>query len=195
MTTEEIWKPVQDWEDSYEVSNRGNVRSTPRKVKTRDGRTLPIRGSSVSATTTPKGYRQVRLWRDNKPHSMYVHKVVLRAFIGDRPEGMECRHLNGDPADNRLENLEWNTGSVNTKDKVRHGTHNQSRKTHCPRGHLLKEPNLRPSQVKVGKRDCLSCHREAGVARYQGREFDKDLADERYQDVMKGGSGLWTDRN
>jgi hypothetical protein len=52
----------------------------------------------------------------------FVHRLVLEAFVGPCPEGMECRHLDGDPANNRLENLRWGTHRENAADQVRHGT-------------------------------------------------------------------------
>jgi hypothetical protein len=50
-----------------------------------------------------------------------VHRLVLEAFVGPCPDGMEARHLSGDPADNRLENLEWGTRADNRADIDRHG--------------------------------------------------------------------------
>lgn len=54
--------------------------------------------------------------------SRYVHSLVLEAFVGCRPRNMECCHANGDPSDNRLENLRWDTHKANGEDMVRHGT-------------------------------------------------------------------------
>lgn len=51
-----------------------------------------------------------------------VHKLILETFVGLAPEGMECRHLNGDAGDNRLMNLAWGTRKENFDDSVRHGT-------------------------------------------------------------------------
>ncbi len=51
-----------------------------------------------------------------------IHRLVLEAFVGQCPSGMECRHLDGNPANNRLSNLCWATHQENETDKVRHGT-------------------------------------------------------------------------
>lgn len=58
-------------------------------------------------------------WRGRKYR---VHRLVLEAFVGPCPPGMECCHNNGNPADNRLENLRWDTRSANCLDAVQHGT-------------------------------------------------------------------------
>ena len=72
-----------------------------------------------------KGYYRVNV-RDNsqprKHYRMNVHTLVLNAFVGERPQGMVCRHLNGNPLDNRLCNLKWGTPQENTQDSIRHGT-------------------------------------------------------------------------
>ena len=71
------------------------------------------------------GYYRVNL-RDGcipaKTHVEPVHKLVLETFIGPRPEGFVCRHLNGNALDNRLENLCWGTPKENAQDSIRHGT-------------------------------------------------------------------------
>jgi len=51
-----------------------------------------------------------------------VHSLICEAFHGQRPRGMEVRHLNGNRRDNRSENLSWGTRSENAADRLRHGT-------------------------------------------------------------------------
>jgi hypothetical protein len=66
-----------------------------------------------------KGYLRVNIARENKR----VHRLVLEAFRGPCPEGMEACHKNGKPWDNRLENLRWGTPKSNANDKKTHGTY------------------------------------------------------------------------
>lgn len=54
--------------------------------------------------------------------SVLIHRLVLEAFVGPRPDGLEARHRDGDPTNNRLDNLLWGTSSDNENDKRRHGT-------------------------------------------------------------------------
>ncbi len=51
-------------------------------------------------------------------NDIFVHHAVLLAWVGPRPEGYECDHLNGNGADNRLENLEWVTPEENRRRAV-----------------------------------------------------------------------------
>ena len=71
-------------------------------------------------------YLSVNLIHDGKRYTRLVHRLVLETYVGPRPDGMECRHLNGNSIDNRLKNLKWGTRSENTYDSVRHGTHSRA---------------------------------------------------------------------
>ena len=72
-----------------------------------------------------KGYLRVNLRDDSFPAKNVVinaHTATLLAFVGPKPEGMECRHLNGNQLDNRLENICWGTHQENINDQLHHGT-------------------------------------------------------------------------
>lgn len=94
-------------EDGLIYSNRsGELRLKPQRLDT-------------------KGYLRVNLRDDSMPvknKQVNVHTCVLLAFVGKKPEGMECRHLNGNRYDNSLSNLRWGTHSENIQDQIRHGT-------------------------------------------------------------------------
>src|SRR5690606_38480338 len=95
------------------------------------------------------------------------HVLVAEAFIGPRPEGAECLHGDGDHTNNMVSNLRWGTKSENQLDSVRHGTHHQANKTHCPRGHELVEGNL--ARRKLPYRQCLTCERARERTRVRTR--------------------------
>lgn len=153
VTTPERWQWVPDYAGLYEVSDRGRVRSIER-VTTR-GRRIPSR----ILRTALSAYPTVGLYRDGRQRRFYVHRLVLAAFVGPCPPGMEGCHGDGDPLNANLTNLRWDWPSANNRDKTRHGTHNMSRRTHCPRGHVLAAPNLSAASVRAGRRGCLACTR------------------------------------
>lgn len=66
-------------------------------------------------------YERVALFVDGKSRTFHVHSLVLEAFSGPRPEKMQCRHLDGNPQNNRADNLEWGTCKQNCADKELHG--------------------------------------------------------------------------
>lgn len=101
------WKTIEE-APLYEVSDEGQVR--------RGGRILK---PNTNGTT---GHRSVHLRNDNRSIQRYIHRLVLMVFVGECPVGHECRHLDGNPNNNRLDNLAWGTRSENYNDARRHGT-------------------------------------------------------------------------
>lgn len=155
----EQWRDIPGWENQYQVSNMGNVRSLTREIVHRDGVKRVMKGRNLTSKKQPSGHLWVQLWENGKYTKVLIHRIVLEAFIGAPGEGMIACHENGEPTDNRVENLRWDTPSSNMKDRVRHGTCHESNKTHCPRGHELKDPNLAIAQKRKGHRACLACQR------------------------------------
>lgn len=77
---------------------------------------------TVVAKGALKGRRVVQLWASNKGKVHLMHRLMLLAFVGPCPDGMEACHNNGDPSDNRLDNLRWDTKQSNQADRIEHGT-------------------------------------------------------------------------
>jgi len=102
-------KPILGFPE-YNISRDGFVYSTHRSRKL------------LKFSHDRHGYRRVTLRKHNRSHVRFVHCLVLEAYVGARPYGMECRHLNGCNYDNRIENLCWGTKQDNYKDRLRHGT-------------------------------------------------------------------------
>src|SRR5215469_16278930 len=97
----EIWRAVPGHEDRYEVSARGAVKSLPRI--NRRGYRLKLR--YLAGSIDSHGYRAVKIVWLGEPKSLRVHQLVALAFHGPRPEGMEARHLDGNPLHNCAHNL------------------------------------------------------------------------------------------
>ena len=64
---------------------------------------------------TRDGYLKVELFNSGTPCSRYVHRLVVEAFIGEIPAGLEVNHISGQKTDNRLESLEVVTHADNTR--------------------------------------------------------------------------------
>jgi hypothetical protein len=122
---DETWLPVPGWEEAYEVSNHGRLRSRDRVClrPAHRSKKQQCKGKIISLATVNKyGHLRARLHWQNKKVQIYIHQLVLLAFLGPRPEGLEVRHINGDPTDNRLCNLAYGTRKENCADSVMHGT-------------------------------------------------------------------------
>lgn len=99
----------------YRVGSDGSVWSG--WITCRKGRIFKGKWKRMKPAATKKGYHTVNITPPDSPYkTMRVHRLVLLAFVGPCPPGMECRHLNGDKADCRLSNLEWGTPQTNRGD-------------------------------------------------------------------------------
>lgn len=106
----------------YYVSDFGNVYSTWASSGRGSHPNGPMRRLKPVAAS---GRVQVNLHRGGGQKSVRVHRLVLLAFIGPQPAGMEACHFpDSDTSNNRLDNLRWDTPAANQADKVVHGTSN-----------------------------------------------------------------------
>lgn len=157
--TDEEWRPVVGYEGLYEVSSLGRVRGLERRIPHWRG------GSSVLPerilkpdTSDARGYERFSLSRDGRIQYRRAHRLVCEAFHGSAPEGkpFAC-HKDGNPRNNKSDNLYWGSASDNMQDKLKHGTNHEVNKTHCPRGHEYNEEN---TYVWGRKRMCKACWKE-----------------------------------
>ena len=87
---------------------------------TREGKVWSLRNKIfLKEWSASFGYPVVRLGGKSKKN-MEIHRLVLETYVGDRPTGTQCRHLDGDPKNNNLSNLKWGSISENRKDMWRH---------------------------------------------------------------------------
>lgn len=107
---EEIWKDIPNYEGIYQVSNLGSIKS----IKYKNGKLL-----IPHINKTGKKFRfDVELWKESKPKTYKIHRLVMAAFIGE--SNLIVDHINGDSTDNRLENLRYCTQRQNlTFDNVK----------------------------------------------------------------------------
>lgn len=159
----ERWLPVVGYEELYEVSDHGRVRSLDRWVTNGRGMRL-VAGQEMSLLALNHGHLVAQLSRDGVNSKILVHRLVLEAFVGPCPDGQHGLHYNDVPTDNRLENLRWGTVSENRYDCVRNGNHVNARKNECPQGH-----SLVPNPYAPGTRFCRVCRNEAN-RRYRQRQ-------------------------
>lgn len=129
----ESWKPIPGY-SGYEVSDLGRIRSY--RVKGGGGpNRMRAEPRLLKPTINAKGYPIVCPVRDRTSHVENVHKLVLLAFVGPRPDGTETRHLDGNKLNTRLDNLCYGTTRENADDNLRlaayvhDGDHPRSRLT------------------------------------------------------------------
>lgn len=142
----EQWRDIPGWEGFYAVSTAGRVRSITRCVYARSprGAMAPriFTGRFLARSIGKNGYELVSLSAPRRKRVYaYVHDLVLAAWKGPKPIGLECCHRNGVRVDNRIQNLRYDTRKSNAADRKSHGKP-------YPRGEQMAASKLKPIDVR-----------------------------------------------
>lgn len=115
-----MWKTIKGFE-RYSISDDGKVR-----------RDVPYKstkvGTIIKQWLNTYGYPCVSLRNiEHKNFRLSVHKLVLNAFVGPPPLGMQCNHKDGNKLNNQIDNLEWVTVGENIRHAVKLGLNKAKR--------------------------------------------------------------------
>lgn len=149
----EVWKPVVGWEELYEVSNIGRVRSIDRvcgtkHIQRKKGRLLKqhntIRTGGRRQDEYP--YKWVHMSRNCKPFRGAVHRLVAMAFVPNpNPTKFnQVNHKDENKSNNRADNLEWCDNRYNCN----YGTHVKRAIENCPHRKVVRQYTLLGEFVK-----------------------------------------------
>ena len=119
----ETWKDIADMK-GYMISSCGNIKSVDRTTQYPDGHIQKFKGRQLK-TPLVGGYHSVTI----KRRTYKVHRLVAKAFMPNPHNKPQINHINGDKADNRVENLEWVTASENTKHAYDNGLASMDKET------------------------------------------------------------------
>jgi len=109
----EIWVDVENYEDIYQISNMGLIKSIDRKVNHSKYGLINTKGKFLKGGIDTAGYRRLNLIKDGKYTTQSIHKLVCIHFIPNPENKKEGNHKRGIKLDNRVTELEWLTHHEN----------------------------------------------------------------------------------
>lgn len=119
----ELWVDIEGYEGLYQVSNHGQVRRLHKLLDSAHFEGVRKPRKILKPNADSSGRLSVSLSKNGICTRHRVHRLVLIAFVGEKPyPEFECRHLDGNNQNNRLDNLAWGTHLENEADKLLHGT-------------------------------------------------------------------------
>lgn len=108
----EVWKDIEGFEDSYQISNMGRFRSKDRHARIHDG-VRRVKGKILCPIRCKNGYMEVQMSKGQKRTVMLLHRAVAKAFIPNPDNLPEVNHKDEDITNNCADNLEWCTSKYN----------------------------------------------------------------------------------
>lgn len=112
MSSNEIWIPIKNYENSYEISNKGKIRSLDRVIIRSDARTSRRKGGVLKPCKVKCGYFMIQLGRRNY---YYLYRLIAMHFVSKKEDQNFVNHLDGNKLNNDLNNLEWCTQAENNR--------------------------------------------------------------------------------
>lgn len=109
----EEWADIKGYEEAYQISNLGRVKSLTREVKFSDGRTRTFQSKIIPQRLSGKGYLMVSLWKHHEGKRFLVHRLVAEAFIPNPSNLPQVNHKDENKVNNTVSNLEWCTSQYN----------------------------------------------------------------------------------
>lgn len=125
----ERWKDIQGYEGLYQVSSFGRIKSLAREILIKNGYTRHQEERFPALHPNTHGYLTIGLYKNAKRKHRTVHRLVAEAFLTREIGSLEVNHKDGDKLNNRVENLEWCSGSDNLSHAFIHGL---SKYNHTP---------------------------------------------------------------
>ena len=115
------WVDIPGWEDRYQISEFGDVRSKDMVVRAKGSAAATRKGRTLALVRKTNGYLCVTLTDGKNRPQISVHRLVARAFLGECPLGLHVLHGDGDKTNNHYTNLCYGTPAENVADTARHG--------------------------------------------------------------------------
>lgn len=128
----EIWKDVNEFENQYQISNFGRLRSKSRKINSSISRCgFRIYKAKIrSQQDNGNGYKQCSVQIKRKRYIEYTHRLVAKYFLSNPENKHEVNHIDADKSNNSVSNLEWCTLKENRLHAIKNGLINKGEKSY-----------------------------------------------------------------
>ncbi len=115
MSIREKWIDVINYEELYQVSNKGKIRSKDLKLQNSNGAFYIRKGKLLHPTLDSYGYYALCLSKNKQSKRYKLHRLIAIAFIDNPYNKPQINHKDGHKENNHIDNLEWCTCSENVK--------------------------------------------------------------------------------
>lgn len=175
----EEWKPIKGYEDSYEISTYGRVRSLPRTVINKNGIKNHYKERILSQSLSTKGYPKVIITKNGKEKCIFPHRLVAETFIPNPDNLPEVNHLDENKLNNHVSNLCW----VTTKENCNYGTRNYRMSKNHKKGVILDKTKpykkIKPNNCFTSVLDKeifqVHAHRNSADIQYEDMKYSFNL--------------------
>lgn len=159
----EEWKDIPGYEGIYEASNLGRIRTADGKTTVnsighiRHWKQRILKTKKRHNVGRPPGIKEeyVTLYKDGKPKSFKVARLVALAWCDGYKDGMTVNHIDCDPTNNHADNLEWLTNLENVRHAIRNGIYDAHYKpvTILVNGEKVSFPTMKAASLALGKHE------------------------------------------
>lgn len=172
----EIWKLIPNFEDKYEISDLGNIRSLTRQVQAKGNSTRTIKGKLLRQQINHRGYSIIGLSTGKSVKTFTVHQLVGITFIPNFVKGTELNHIDRNKQNNALTNLEESNPSHNQLHAVRSGLKQKTGTSKFNNVTFVKNPKA--------KKKWSASIRHAGKSSYGWKTFETEEEAAKYVDYL-----------
>ena len=100
------WVKIKGYEEFYEISSNGEIRSKDRTLTDKIGRTRSWKGKILNPGIAQNGYYRVTFSINKKRKQFYIHRLIAEYFIPNPDNLPQVNHIDGNKLNNSLDNLE-----------------------------------------------------------------------------------------